>query len=162
MELRRLSWGDWLAGISGVLMIIALFLPWYSVGDASRNAWESMALDDVILLVTAILSIGAAFAVGLRSITDFSVATTSLGLLPAFVGLIVTVYRLISPAPPIDVSLEIGAWLGLLAAIGMMVGAWAGAKDEGPARRTASAERKAAEEALTTSELLSLNAPAQK
>ena len=162
MELRRLSWGDWLAGASGVLMIIALFLPWYSAGEESANAWQSMAFDDVILFTAAVLGIAAALAVGLPRFTDFSVATTSLALMPAAVGLVVTVWRLVAPAPPIDVSLEVGAWLGLLSAIGIIVGAWRGAKDEGPARRSAAAERKASEEALTRSELLSLNAPVQK
>ena len=162
MEPRRLSWGEWLAGASGVLMIVALFLPWYSAGGQSVDAWESMAVNDVILFVAAVLSISAAFIVGLRRMTNISVATTSLALLPAAIGLVVTVWRLISPAPPIDVSLDIGAWLGLVAAIGIMVGAWAGANDEGPGRRGARAEQRATEEGLARSELLSLKAPLQK
>ena len=157
-----MSWGEWLAGASGALMIVALFLPWYTAGGHSVNAWQSMALDDVILFVAAVLAIAAAFAVSLRRLTNLSVAITSLALLPAAVGLVVTVWRLISPAPAVDVSLGVGAWLGLLAAIGIMVGAWAGANDEGPGRRGGAAERRATEEGLANSELLSLNAPVQK
>jgi hypothetical protein len=161
MDPRRLSWGDWLAAASGVLMIVALFLPWYGAGGKTVNAWESMAVNDVILFVAALLAIGAAFVVSLRRLTAVSVAATSLAILPAAVGLVVTIWRLISPAPPIDVSLEIGAWLGLLAAIGIMVGAWAGATDEGPARRNRGVERKAAAEAVAHSELLPLTTSSQ-
>src|SRR3954466_6805940 len=102
MEPRRLSWGDWLPGACGVLMIVALFLPWYSVGPVDATAWQAMAVDDVILFITASLAIFAAFAVALRSLGGLSVAITSMAIMPALIGLIVTVYRLISPAPPID------------------------------------------------------------
>jgi hypothetical protein len=158
MDPRRLSLGDWCAAIAGVVMLVALFLPWYSAGGQKVNAWESMAVDDVILAVTAVLVIAAAFVVGLRRVSSLSVAATSLALLPAGVALVVTVYRVLSPAPPVDVSLEIGAWLALVAAIAITVGAWAGAKDEGPARRSADAERRGTEAGLARSELLKLPA----
>jgi hypothetical protein len=115
-----------------------------------------MAVDDVILAVAAVLAIIAAFAVGVPRLGSVSVAITSLAILPAVVGLVVTVYRLISPAPEGDVSLEIGAWLGLLASLAIAVGAWTGADDEGPARRSPEAERRAAEAALAHAELLKL------
>jgi hypothetical protein len=156
VEPRRLSKGDWLAAAGGVAMLVALFLPWYSASGQSVSAWESMAVDDVILAVAAVLVIAAAFVVGLRRLSSLSVAATSLAILPAAVGLVVTVYRLVSPAPPIDVSLGVGAWLGLAATSAIAVGAWTGANDEGPARRTPAAERRATEEGLARSELLAL------
>jgi len=156
MDPRRLSLGDWCAAIAGAVMLVALFLPWYSAGGRDVNAWEAMAVDDVILAVAAVLAIAAAFVVSLRRLSSLSVAATSLALVPAGVGLIVTVYRILSPAPAGDASLEIGAWLALLAAIGIAVGAWAGAKDEGPARRSTEAERRGTEAALARSELLKL------
>jgi uncharacterized membrane protein len=94
--------------------------------------------------------------VSLRRLSGFAVAATSLAILPAVIGLIVTAYRLISPAPPNEVSLETGAWLALVAALGIVVGAWAGAVDEGPARRSPVAERRAAAEGLAGAELLPL------
>jgi hypothetical protein len=121
-----------------------------------------MSVDDVILLITGLLAVMAAFVVSFPRLSSFSVATTSLAILPALIGVIVTVYRLVSPAPPFPVSLEVGAWLGLVAAVGVLVGAWTGAKDEGPARRNRAAERRAAEEALAKAELLSLGGPLEK
>ena len=156
MEFRRLSWGDWLAGVGGVAMLVSLFLPWYSAGDTELTAWQAMALDDVILAITAVLAIGGGVVVAFPQLSSVSVASTSLAILPAAVGFVVTVYRLISPAPPYDVSLEYGAWLGLAATTAIFVGAWQGAKDEGPARRSARAEKRAAEQALARAELLKL------
>lgn len=156
MDARRLSWGEWVAGAAGLLMIVSLFLPWYSVGGHNLTAWQSMAVDDVILFVAAVLALGSVLAVGMRNLSSFSVAATSLAILPAIVGLILTVYRLISPAPPADAGLEIGAWLALVAAIGIAVGSWAGATDDGPARRNPEAERRATAAGIARSELLAL------
>jgi hypothetical protein len=156
VDARRLSRGDWVAAIAGVVMLVALFLPWYSVGDRRLNAWQAMAVDDVILAVAALLAIAAAFVVGLRRLSSLSVAATSLAVLPAVVGLVVTGYRLISPAPAGDASLDIGAWLALVATIGIAVGGWKGATDEGPARRNPAAGRRAAEDGLARAQLLEL------
>jgi hypothetical protein len=153
---RRLSWGEWLAAAGGVLMFVALFLPWYSVGRDKLSAWEAMALDDIILSLAAVLAVVAAVVVAFPRLSSLSVATTALAILPAVVGLVLTIYRLVSPAPAADASLEVGAWLGLVATSAIAIGAWAGAADEGAARRSPQAERRAAEAALARSELLTL------
>jgi hypothetical protein len=137
-------------------MLVALFLPWYSADGKKLTAWQAMAVDDVILAVAAVLAVSAAVVVGLRRVSSLSVAATSLGILPAVVGLVLTLYRLASPAPPFDVSLETGAWLGLVATTAIAFGAWQGATDEGPARRNRDAERRATEAGLARSELLKL------
>jgi hypothetical protein len=142
-------------------MLVSLFLPWYEADGRSLTAWESMAVDDVILAVTAVLAIVAAFVVAFPRIASLSVASTSLAVLPAAVGLVVTLYRLVSPAPPFDVSLGVGAWLGLAATLAIAVGGWKGASDEGPARRNADAERKAAANALARTEVVELQAGAK-
>ena len=38
MDLRRLRAGEWIAGVSGVVLLVSLFLPWYRGRDASRIA----------------------------------------------------------------------------------------------------------------------------
>jgi hypothetical protein len=158
VEPGRLSRGEWVAAIAGVVMIVALFLPWYEAGGRNLSAWESMAVDDVILAITAVLAVVAAFVVAFPRISSLSVAATSLAVLPAVVGLVVTVYRLVSPAPPFDVSLGVGAWLGLAATLAIAVGGWTGASDEGRARRNAEAERRSAADAMERAELLDLPA----
>ena len=139
-----------------MLLIVSLFLPWYSADGQKVNAWQSMALDDVILAVTGALAVGAAVVVAIKRLAGSSVAATSLAILPAVVGLIVTIYRIVSPAPPVDVSLEAGAWLALVASLAIFAGSWEGAQDEGPARRRPETERRAAAEAMAAADLLPL------
>ena len=47
MDLRRLRAGEWIAGISGLVLLVALFLPWYGDGAGSRTGWESLGALDV-------------------------------------------------------------------------------------------------------------------
>ncbi len=143
-------------------MIVSLFLPWYSAGGHSVSAWQSMAVDDVLLLLSGLLAISAGVIVAIKRFSSISVAATALAILPAAIGLVVTIYRLVSPAPPVDVSLGAGAWLGLAASAGIMLGAWAGATDEGPARRSAAAEGRATAAGLARAELLPLSPRPQK
>jgi hypothetical protein len=89
-------------------------------------------------------------------LAGFAVAALSLAVIFAILGLILTISRVVDPAPPGDASLEAGAWLGLVAALGMVSGLLAGMRDEGPARRSAASARAAAAAARERAALLSL------
>jgi hypothetical protein len=153
---RRLTWGEWIAGASGLLLIVSLFLPWYSVGGEELTAWQAMAVDDLLIALAGLVAIGAAIVVGVPRLAGFSVAAVTLGSIPAVIALILVIYRLLSPAPEADASLAVGAWLGLLAAAAVVAGCWAGARDEGPARRNRDTERAVAAAARERAELLAL------
>ena len=70
MDLRRLRHGEWIAGISGVVLLVSLFLDWYSVtlkglaGEPTpaSTAWEAFSIADVILAIAALMGIGLAVA----------------------------------------------------------------------------------------------------
>jgi hypothetical protein len=155
---RRLSLGEWIAGASGLLLLVSLFLPWYSVGGQDLTAWRAMAVDDLLIAAAALVAVGAAIVVAMPRLAGFSVAAMTLGSIPAIVALVLVIFRLASPAPEADASLAVGAWLGLLAALGVVAGCWVGARDEGPARRNPDAERSAAAAARERAELLALPA----
>src|SRR3954471_7027219 len=61
----RLSYGAVAAGIGGAVLLVSLFLPWYSYSgyysSGSRSGWESAKFIDIVLLVISGLAI--AFAV---------------------------------------------------------------------------------------------------
>jgi hypothetical protein len=158
VDLRRLSRGEWIAAISGVVLLVSLFLPWYTAGGHSATAWESMTVDDVLLAVAGLGGLAAAVAGAARPGTATPVTYIVLAGLGGILAAILALWRVLDPAPPVDVGLGAGAWLGLAAAFGLAAGAFAGARDEGPARRSEAASRAAAEEGLRRSELLSLSA----
>src|SRR3954470_7927128 len=61
----RRSYGAVAAGIGGAVLVVSLFLPWYSYSgyysSGSRSGWESAKFIDIVLLVISGLAI--AFAV---------------------------------------------------------------------------------------------------
>jgi hypothetical protein len=153
---KRLSAGEWVAAGGAVLLLVALFLPWYGAGSADATGWESLTVVDILL---ALLAAGAlvATAVTARGHGDaVPVAFTVLTGLAGLVALLLVAWRVIDPTPAGDVSREVGAWLALIGAAGMAVGGWFGMSDEGPARRSDSAAEAAAAAALERTELLSI------
>src|SRR5947207_6767583 len=71
MDLRRLRAGEWIAALSGVLLLVSLFVPWYHRGPVACialrgvqcpnpdrfTAWESFAVIDVVLALVALFAI---------------------------------------------------------------------------------------------------------
>ena len=75
MEANRLNTGEKIAGISGVLLLIIMFLfDWFTIDvgggvfDVSTggNAWESLGFIDLILFLAAIAGIALAIAAAMR------------------------------------------------------------------------------------------------
>ncbi|MFL5895759.1 MAG: hypothetical protein ACJ76Z_11700 [Thermoleophilaceae bacterium] len=156
MDPRRLSRGEWVAGASGLALLVSLFLPWYSVGGSHVSAWTAMAVDDVILAFAGVATLVAAAATAARPGTPVPIAYTALTAFVGVLAIVVTVWRVADPAAPASADLGPGAWVGLVAALGIAGGAWAGLGDEGPARRNPAAARTAAAAGLDSAELLSL------
>jgi len=61
MDVGRMSDGERIAAVGGIVLIISLFLTW--VGEAS--GWESNNTFDLYLLITAAVAIAAAVGIGL-------------------------------------------------------------------------------------------------
>src|SRR3954470_2606707 len=60
----RRSYGAVAAGIGGAVLLVSLFLPWYSYSgyysSGSQSGWESAKFIDIVLLVISALAIGFA------------------------------------------------------------------------------------------------------
>jgi hypothetical protein len=153
---RRLSAAEWVEAAGAVVLLVALFLPWYTVGGVHQTAWQSMTVDDVLL---AVIAVGALVGLGLtarRARPAVPVVYVSLATLAGIVAVIVAAWRLADPAPAAHATRDLGAWLGVAGAAFLLLGARYGMRDEGPARRSAAAEQAAAQAALERSELVPL------
>ncbi len=131
------------AGIAGIALIGALFLPWYSaasegaifnrsVGAAAGafafdyvhvTAWQAVTVDYAVFLAAGLSGIWLAVAVfaGLSTVAPIAIAPR-IGLL----GAILAVVRLVSPP---DLSFgpthrALGIWVGTVAAIALAVSGW--------------------------------------
>jgi hypothetical protein len=137
-------------------LIVALFLPWYSVAGTDITGWQAMSVDDVLIALAALFALAALLVDAWPRVSGFAVAALSLGTVIGLLAVVLTIFRVADPAPAGDASLAAGAWLALVAAMGLTVGLLAGMRDEGPARRNAASERTAAAAARERAELLPL------
>ena len=131
--MRRVRAGELVAGASGVVLLLAMFLSWYSVSgrDDRLTAWSAFSVVDVLLALVALLGIALALSEvvgrGPALPVAIGVVTTTLAL----AGTLLALYRILNQPGPNDlISVEPGAYLGLLASLGVFLGAWLSLGDE--------------------------------
>lgn len=141
VDTSRISFGEMVAGVSGLVLFIVMFLPWYQVEldasfgstseSASASAWEAFGFIDVLLMLVVLVAVGMAVARAAGAMPAQLPAPP--GMIVAAAGafaLLLIIFRLISiPGPDIDIDgvdldRQIGIFLGLLAAAGITFGGY--------------------------------------
>jgi hypothetical protein len=148
MDLARLRFGDWVMGLGGLAVLIVMFLDWYEVptvvllsdvestaGVTGLNAWESFAVNDVILALAAVMAITAVVLTATQPTAAVPLALSSLTTLAAIVALVLVTFRVIWPpdvdtGDVVDTARTTGAWLGLVATSVLAAGCLASIRDE--------------------------------
>lgn len=140
---ERLSTGEQIAGAAGAALFLIMFLfAWYGFDVPGANGLDAFdAFSDwvnIILLVAAFSGISLALFGShmARAPISLSVITAVLGGLSA---IIIFVFILSPPGVPgfgeadfdIDLSRELGVWLGLIASIGVALGGYLTMQEEG-------------------------------
>lgn len=115
------------------------FLPWYSSGGENATAWQAFSLTDIVLAAAAATAISVGVVVLLRLSVSYPVAGSSVAGGLGVVALLLVAIRLINPPGGGDVDREIGAWLGLIATVGIAWGGWLGMQEARPLRRPSAA-----------------------
>jgi hypothetical protein len=118
--------GELVGAIGGLGLLVAGFLPWYSVGGENATAWQAFSVTDIVLAAAAIVAMSVAACVLLRISVSYPVAGSSVATGFGAVALILIVIRLINPPGSGDVQLEYGAWLGLVFATAITIGGYMG------------------------------------
>jgi hypothetical protein len=141
MDVRRLRAGEWVAGLSGGLLLVSLFLPWYG-----PTAWEALAVNDVLLALIAAVAVALPLITATQGVPAVPVA---FGAILALAGAVATALVLIRVAWPPDGAgaREPGIWLALAGAVGSAAGGWLTIRDErlsAPGRTTDATGRPAA------------------
>ena len=152
MDLRRVRASDWAAGLFGAALIGLLWAPWYSapagyvqfnggahgepvthyIGHVDVNAWQSMAVNDVILLIAGLLGIWVLVATATQSTGAVPIAADVLATLVGLIATVLALVRLIWPPDlgPGPTDRAVGVWLGAAAAVGMTLAAIASMHSE--------------------------------
>jgi hypothetical protein len=131
VDLRRLRYGEWIAGVSGAVLLVSLFLDWYSAagGAVTANAWESFSVTDVILAIAALFGLALATGAATQRSPAVPVSVGSLTVPVAFVASLLVLIKLLSLPDGAD-GREFGLYLGVVATLGVLVGAWRSIGDE--------------------------------
>jgi hypothetical protein len=115
-------------GLGGVAVLGVMFLDWYERGPVAINAWESFAVNDVILALAAVMAIAAFVLTVTQPTAAVPLALASLTTLVSILALVLVTVRVIW-TPDAD-GREIGAWLGLVATAVLTAGCLASIRDE--------------------------------
>jgi hypothetical protein len=121
-----------LAVLGGLVLAESLFLPWYSLdisvagteAGSRQSAWQTMAVMDVLLLVTALTAIGAGAILARRGELGLVVGTAGVaGVLMSLAGLIDLPDSGLAAMPGDDLAVGrlAGPFVALVASAGIAV-----------------------------------------
>jgi hypothetical protein len=147
---NRLSQGELIAGIAGLVLLIDLWFKWYGVKvsggggllkgfsiGVSANAWESFGFIDILLFLIALIAIGVAVMRALNRMPEMPYPPATLLAIAGGVALLLILFRTISTpvdthgVDGIDVTRKIGLWIGLLSAAALTYGGWRAMQESG-------------------------------
>jgi hypothetical protein len=136
MDLRRVRVGEWLAAVSGVVLLVSLFLPWYGLdlgsgssgngvtfyGDlGTASGWESLSAIDILLAFVAASGVLLAVVTATQPVPAVPIALSALVSLSGLIGLVLVLLRALD-LPDWAGTREWGLWLGLAGTIGIIAG----------------------------------------
>jgi len=128
VNLRRVAPADWAVGLCGAVLIGSLWLPWYRAVGHDFNAWQSMAVNDVLLFIAGGLGIAVVIASLTQSSGAIPIAGSVFAALAGIIATILTLVRLIWPPHGLDRAA--GVWIGTAAALGLALTACLSMRDE--------------------------------
>jgi uncharacterized membrane protein YhaH (DUF805 family) len=142
MEVDKLSTGEKIAGVSGVLLFIFMFFDWFSVSisgglfsASSGNAWDWLDLIPIILLIAIVAAVGVAVVRLTDAVFEPAISMNAVVAVLGAISFLLILYRIISPPDSgfseVDVSPAFGIFLGLIAAAGIAYGGYRAMQEEG-------------------------------
>lgn len=144
MDVSRLTRGEQIAGASGLVLILVMFIfDWFSYGEGpisvGGNAWDTMEFIRFIILLAALAGIAEAVMSATQSTYQAPVAASALAAGLGILAVVLILFRIISPPDfgasdfgvDLDVGRSIGVFLGLIAAGGVAYGGWLAMQEEG-------------------------------
>ncbi len=141
MEVDGIRRGELLAAASAIaLLLIMLLFDWYGVehrgfgvgGHHGRggDAFESFSFIDLFLLGTAVFAIVVAALSANDPRANTPVALSAITTLLGGLSVLLILFRIIDT--PHGLDRRLGVWLGLIAAFGILYGAWRAIQEQKP------------------------------
>jgi hypothetical protein len=143
MDLRRLRPAEWVLGTAALVLVVALFLPWFTVGPSAGgptySAWHALSVVDILLFACAAMGLLAVVVQATQRSQALPVITSVFATWAGLLAVGLVVAKLIDHPelgglPDAVVAIRWGIWLGLGAAIGIVAGGWWAVADDRPGR----------------------------
>jgi hypothetical protein len=150
VDLSRLRRGEIVAGISGVVLLLSLFVTdWYGTkgpisptaallgATTSFNGWHSLSNVRWLVLATALVAIALAYFQATRRSPAIPVCLSVILSVLGLLAVLFLIYRVLInvPGPDSVINRKAGAYLGLLSSIAVFYGGFASMRQEGIASR---------------------------
>jgi hypothetical protein len=145
-DTTRIRFGEMIAAGAGLVLIISLFLEWYTVDIRgftgslpTVTGWRALGFIDILLFLIGVIAIAAAVLRAMNVMPRNLPASTSfIVLVLGGLAVLLVLYRILSipdegagNLPGVDVGRGFGVFLALLAAAGVTVGGWLSWNEEG-------------------------------
>jgi hypothetical protein len=145
-DTTRIRFGEMIAAASGLVLVLSLFLEWYSVdirgfgGDLPTvTGWRALGFIDILLFLIGAIAVAIAVLKAMNVLPKGLPASP--GLIVLVLGaaaLILVLFRIISipdegagNIPGVSVGRSFGVFLAFLAAAGVTLGGWLSWNEEG-------------------------------
>jgi uncharacterized membrane protein HdeD (DUF308 family) len=133
VSVRRLRLGELLAAAGAVCLIVSLTMRWYENAEGNLDVWSTFGPAVVLLILAAI----AALVLPLATVTErtpaLPVAAAVWGVLFGALAVVAAIVRVLE-RPDHATMLCAGAWLALVGAVAVLLGAWQSIRDERTSR----------------------------
>jgi hypothetical protein len=127
MDLRRLRIGEWIAGVSGAVLIGSLFLDWYETPAIS--GFETFTVIDVALVLAGVSGLALLFLTANQGTAAVPIAFAALTTIVALLAALLGLWKAVD-LPGTASGRLAGLWLGLAATAGLVAGAALAMRDE--------------------------------
>ena len=133
MRLARIRTGELLATAGAICLIVALTLPWYQNSEGKLSAWSTFGPAVVLLILAALAALALLLATVTERTPALPVAAAVWGVLFGLLATIAAIVRVLE-RPDHATMLCAGAWLALVGAVAVLLGAWQSIRDERTSR----------------------------
>jgi hypothetical protein len=134
MDTSRLTTGDMIAGVGGIVLLISLFLPWYGVSvdelniSVTGSGWEVLGFIDILLFLIAVTAIAIVVARATGRLPAEVPAAVVL-LAAGALAVLLVLYRIIDipgsdVSDQVDLGRKIGVFIALIGAAAVAYGGW--------------------------------------
>jgi len=150
MEIDKLNTGEKIAAISAVLLFIFMFFTWFgvevsgagafsgSVPGAGGDAFDALEFIPIILVIAIIAALGVAVIRLTDSAYEPPISMNAVVTVLGGLSVLLILFRIVDPPSfgsfggvSVDGTVEIGIFLGLIAAAGITYGGYLAMKEEG-------------------------------